>query len=318
MWHHFAFMAVSLAMFGTAVGAAAVFLAPRFFEARRAPFHMGVSCLLFAAASVGGFLIQTGVRFVPEVSWGSLDSLVFIYVIAAIPFIFSGVCMTLALTRFPARVGTLYAADLLGAGLGCLVLGMAIGVTDAVTTAFAVAWLGTVTSCCFLIRERRPKSLGLSCLACLGLGGLVVVIGIHAVDQDPLIRLQWVKGKSESLPLHEKWNSFSHVTVSGDPAAPSYLLRVGIEPGLPRQPDRAAAGADQRRRGRLLSRGLRRRPRQTRIPPVRYRLLRPLPAFPPPASWWSAREPGAMCSRRWLLASLPSPLWRSTAMSSTR
>ncbi|SVD12403.1 uncharacterized protein METZ01_LOCUS365257, partial [marine metagenome] len=27
------------------------------------------------------------VRFVPEVSWGSLDSLVFIYVIAAIPFI---------------------------------------------------------------------------------------------------------------------------------------------------------------------------------------------------------------------------------------
>ena len=125
MWHHFAFMAVSLAMFGTAVGAAAVFLAPRFFEARRAPFHMGVSCLLFAAASVGGFLIQTGVRFVPEVSWGSLDSLVFIYVIAAIPFIFSGVCMTLALTRFPARVGTLYAADLLGAGLGCLVLGMA-------------------------------------------------------------------------------------------------------------------------------------------------------------------------------------------------
>ncbi len=140
--------------------------------------------------------------------------------------------MTLALTRFPARVGTLYAADFLGAGLGCLVLGMAIGVTDAVTTAFAVAWLGTVVSCCFLIRERRPKSLGLSCLACLGLGGLVVVIGIHAVDQDPLIRLQWVKGKSESLPLHEKWNSFSRVTVSGDPAAPSYLHAWGLNPAF--------------------------------------------------------------------------------------
>ncbi|MFP6645194.1 MAG: hypothetical protein VCF24_16785 [Candidatus Latescibacterota bacterium] len=109
-------MAVSLAMFGTTAGAGAVFLAPRFFEAHRATFQMGVSSLLFAASTVGSVLILTGTRFVPEISWESLDSLTFIYVIAAIPFIFSGVCITLALTRFPARVGTLYAADLVGSG----------------------------------------------------------------------------------------------------------------------------------------------------------------------------------------------------------
>ena len=232
MWHHFAFMAVSLAMFGTAVGAGTVFLAPRFFGARRASFHMGASCLLFAAATVGCFLIQTGVRFVPEVSWASLDSLVFIYVIAAIPFLFSGVCITLALTRFPARVGALYAADLLGAGLGCVVLGVVIGVTDAVTTAFAVALIGAVASCCFLVRERRPKALGFACLACLGLGGFVVANGIRVLDQDPLIRLRWVKGERESPPLYEKWNSFSRITVTGDPTAPSLLHAWGLSPAF--------------------------------------------------------------------------------------
>ena len=44
MWHHFAFMAVSLAMFGTTAGAGAVFLAPRFFEAHRATFQMYRPC----------------------------------------------------------------------------------------------------------------------------------------------------------------------------------------------------------------------------------------------------------------------------------
>ena len=180
---------------------------------------MGASCLLFAAATVGCFLIRNGVRFVPEVSWGSLDSLLFIYVIAAIPFLFSGVCITLALTRFPARVGTLYAADLLGAGLGCLVLGVVIGVTDAVTTAFTVALFGTVASCCFLIRERRPKALGFACLACLGLGGFVMANGVRVLDQDPLIRLQWVKGRESHRPC----------TRSGTPS------RASPSPATPRR-----------------------------------------------------------------------------------
>lgn len=132
MWHHFAFMAVSLAMFGTTAGAGAVFLAPRYFEAHRATFQMGVSSLLFAASTVGSVLILTGTRFVPEISWESLDSLTFIYVIAA---------------------------DLVGTGLGCLVFAVAIGMTDAVTTAFAVAWLGVVASCFFLAREAAEIAL---------------------------------------------------------------------------------------------------------------------------------------------------------------
>lgn len=205
MWHHFAFMAISLAMFGTTMGAAAVFLAPRFFEARRATFHMGISALLFAGATVGSSLLQTRLRFVPKISWNALDSLTFIYV---------------------------------------------IGMTDWVSTAFAVALLGAIASVCFLVRERRPRSLGLSCLACFGLGGFVLA-NSHARQQEPLIRLQWVKRKSEQLPLYEKWNSFSRITVTGDTTAQSYLHTWGLSPAY-LAPGGSATRASQRRGRRFV------------------------------------------------------------------
>ena len=40
--------------------------------------------------------------------------------IISIPFVFSGIVVCLALTRFPDRVNRLYAADLVGAALGCV------------------------------------------------------------------------------------------------------------------------------------------------------------------------------------------------------
>ena len=63
----------------------------------------------------------------------------------------------------------------LGAAVGCLVLDIVIGMTDGITTAFAIAWLAVIASACFLAREKQPKALILSCLSCLGLGVFVVV-----------------------------------------------------------------------------------------------------------------------------------------------
>ena len=48
MSYHFAFMAISIAMFGMTVGALIVYLAPRYFAAQRAKSHLTLSTLLFA------------------------------------------------------------------------------------------------------------------------------------------------------------------------------------------------------------------------------------------------------------------------------
>jgi hypothetical protein len=56
-----------------------------------------------------------------------------------IPFTEGGVCITLLLTRLPYGGGWLYAADLVGAALGCLGLILALLVVDPVTATF---WIG--------------------------------------------------------------------------------------------------------------------------------------------------------------------------------
>src|SRR2546430_8671138 len=44
------------------------------------------------------------------------------YIVTSVPFTLGGICVSLALTRFPRQVSTLYAADLAGAAAGCLPL----------------------------------------------------------------------------------------------------------------------------------------------------------------------------------------------------
>src|SRR5262245_10241304 len=56
MWYHFAFVAISVAMFGMTVGALIVYLRPVRFPAERLSRQLGVSALLFALTVVGSFL----------------------------------------------------------------------------------------------------------------------------------------------------------------------------------------------------------------------------------------------------------------------
>ncbi|MBT4097133.1 MAG: hypothetical protein HOB49_07975 [Gemmatimonadetes bacterium] len=64
----------------------------------------------------------------------------------------------------------------------------------------------------------------------MGLGVFVVVSAYQVSNQEPLLRLQWVKGEAEAPPLYEKWNSFSRITVKGDSTKPSYLHSWGLSP----------------------------------------------------------------------------------------
>ena len=52
-----------------------------------------------------------------------------------------GIAVTLALTRFPGQVGRLYAADLVGAALGCILLLYTLEITDGPTAVVFVAAL---------------------------------------------------------------------------------------------------------------------------------------------------------------------------------
>ena len=122
MWYHFAFVAISVALFGMTVGALAVHLLPHRFPQAGVERQLWAFALLFAVAVAVCFAVQLAIPFTPRATVGGIASVVATCVVISIPFVFSGVVVCLALTRFPRRVNRLYAVDLIGAGLGCVLL----------------------------------------------------------------------------------------------------------------------------------------------------------------------------------------------------
>src|SRR4029077_9780277 len=111
MWYHFAFMAISLAMFGLAAGAVLV----EVLKKREPHATLANTGLLFALSSAICFTAQLYIPVDPE---SELAWTVLAFALIAIPFVFAGVVVCVALTRFPLHTGKLYAADLAGSAGG--------------------------------------------------------------------------------------------------------------------------------------------------------------------------------------------------------
>jgi hypothetical protein len=223
MYYHFAFVAISVTMFGMAVGAIAVYLRPRWFVSERVTRHLAIGSALFAITIVLSYLTHLAIPFVIEPSVVSVYALALTYAALSVPFVLSGIVVSLALTRFPQQVGPLYGADLTGAALGCLVVGPLLRLADAPTAVVATAAVASVAAVLFGA-ERAPTGF----TASRGLGrvyatlSLLLIVaatanGLAARRNAGWLRLMWVKGQHEGRPLVERWNSFSRIRVIGDP-----------------------------------------------------------------------------------------------------
>ncbi|MEX2147768.1 MAG: hypothetical protein WED01_12225 [Candidatus Rokuibacteriota bacterium] len=232
-WYHFAFVAISVAMFGMTVGALIVYLRPAWFPPARVTRGLGVSALLFGVAIVFSLLTQLSVPFAAGLSLLGVYTVVFTYVVVAVPFVFSGISVTLALTRFPRQVPTLYAVDLLGAATGCGLVILALDATDGPTTVIATAIIACAASACFLTPADGPRLRAAALMAVTLFAMFVAVNSLRITEQASLLRVEWVKGVRQPRPLFEKWNSFSQVTVNGDPTRPTPAQGWGMSSTYP-------------------------------------------------------------------------------------
>ena len=174
--------------------------------------------------------------FAPDLSLLGLYTVIFTYVVVAVPFVFSGICVTIALTRFPRQLPSLYGVDLLGAAAGCAIVIVALDITDGPTTVVGTALIACCAAGVFLtgtdgIRLRAGALITITLLAAFVAGN-----SLRIADQASLLRVQWVKGGHEPVPLFEKWNSFSRVTVFGDPTRPSMPKGWGLSEDLSVRP----------------------------------------------------------------------------------
>ena len=206
LYYHFAFMVVSVAMFGLTLGAVGIALRRRPVPAATLELCMGRLALWTGVLMVCAMAIQLAV---PLRSGGHSVSAAYLalsYGLAALPFIPAGAFVCLALTRFQ-PVGTLYAADLAGAGAGCALIPLLVGWLDgpgAVLAAGAIACLG---GWMLLFPSRRRWARVCLCLA-VGLTALGA-----ANQQTQWLRVRWRHDGPVATPLYESWNAFSRITV---------------------------------------------------------------------------------------------------------
>jgi hypothetical protein len=233
MSYHFAFMAISLAMFGMTVGAIWVYLRPDDSTPADLKFRMAISALLFGVSAVASVLVHSVLPVFRGTLLVALALITFTYVVISVPFVFSGVCVCLALTKYPRHVSKLYATDLAGAASGCVLLIYTLRITDGPTAVVFVAFLACLGSA-LVARGGSLKRLHLvSVVASSALAIFVAVNTILVQSQDSLLRLRWVKGEREGRPLYEKWNSFSRIAVAGDPNSARSPLTEGVSPTYP-------------------------------------------------------------------------------------
>lgn len=216
LWYHLAFVAVSIAMFGMTLGAVIVYLGARWFTPARAWLNLSVGSALFATSAVASVATHLRMASDPTLLSSALVDLSRAYLLIAIPFVFSGIVVSMALTQFPRQVGRLYAADLAGAAIGCVVLMSVldwVGGPMSVTVVAAIAGLASVVyalGSSHAVRWSRRAVLAAAVLVVLAGGGWRVM-----TDPNALV-LQYAKGARWATPLYEKWNSHSRVAVVGD------------------------------------------------------------------------------------------------------
>ncbi len=206
LWYHFAFMAISIAMFGMTVGALLVFLRPQWWPEARLGATMGLAAMLFAVSMAAAVFLHVYV-FLPNPY--SLP-LVWTFTSTAVPFIFSGIFVCLALTRFPARISQLYATDLCGAALGCLMVIAALIWLDGLGAVLACATLSAAAALPLLAGRERWLALGPVALFASLSAWSALHLAREEVAAFPIVYAKdLVQGEIE----YERWNSFSRIAV---------------------------------------------------------------------------------------------------------
>jgi hypothetical protein len=223
-WYHLSFFAVSLAMLGMAAGAVHVFLRPDRFAPQLAPRALARTTFLFALSIPLSHLFTLVIPFTPINGVTTMEVLpiAVFTVVLAVPFVLSGVLVTLALTRVGGPIGKVYAWDLVGAATGCLFVIVLLEQMNLSSTFFIAAAAAAVAAWCFHRGAGTPHA-GRSLILAVTLAS-VAVINAVGFEQFQIVypknRQLWLQS---SLNAIARWNSHSYVIVHRPGDSPAFM-----------------------------------------------------------------------------------------------
>jgi spermidine synthase len=201
-FYHFAFLAISLALFG--LGAGGIFsyvLASRWGNLYTKLGVLGLTDAVCVVGSLWFILSRSGDP--------GYATLALVYVASALPFFFSGAIVSLAISEAITRVNRAYFFDLAGAAAGCLLLIPFLNVFGAPNTVIAAGvFFGAGGAIWFHIAGNLRLRAAAVLVSLLMVILMVANGGFHFLD----VRV----AKRKALPEEKfsAWNSFSRVGVT--------------------------------------------------------------------------------------------------------
>ncbi len=203
LMYHFAFLVLSIALFGLGSGAIVHFVTD--FFRRRAEFYLGWIALL-AAASLPlclGVVLRMPVS--PYLwTWINVARLIGTICVCIVPFFFCGLFLSLLYTHRQELVSRLYSWDVMGAALGAICSLFLMYWIDALRVAWIAGCL-LLSTAILVTPQRRRASLFAA------VGGLLLVFALGWTGD--WLRLHYVKGQAEPALEFSRWNAFSRVSV---------------------------------------------------------------------------------------------------------
>ena len=206
MYYHFAFLAISIALFGLSASGVFAFLRRTALDRQRTDTLLASRAVAHAVCTIIALFVLVRLRVGLNYSPKNLGLMLTIYTLAALPFFSGGLVITLAISRLSSRINAIYAADLIGASAGCLVLIPLLDRIGAPGVVLSAAALAAVAAVLFAAPERRAR------FAAIGAAVMIVTLAGHAsgvAGFDVVV----TKGHQSDRVLFSKWNSFSRIGV---------------------------------------------------------------------------------------------------------
>jgi predicted membrane-bound spermidine synthase len=217
-WYHFGFLVISTALLAFGASGTVLTLWTRLREQLSLDHVLAALSLGFGIVTVASYWVLQHIPFHPFYLDGA--QLVFIplyFMVAGTPFFCSGLAIGLLLSRGGNCVDRLYAADLIGAGVGCALIALMMPAVGGAGSVVAAAGIGFIAASVFGW-ARAPK------LALTGLALAIASIPL-AIVADQMMPISVITEKKhpvqpDSAPIFTAWNAFSRVDVFDLPAVP--------------------------------------------------------------------------------------------------
>ncbi len=207
-YYHFAFLAISIALFG--LGAGGVFSYVVAGWRWRLYQKLGVLAFTNAVAIVLclSFLLSRNAELT---TW----EMMLAYFVAAVPFLLSGTIVSLVIADTIERVNRVYFFDLVGAAAGCAALVALLNWIGGPNTILVSATTFAVSSAIWFHLARSTRGR----VAAVTLG--LLLVGLITYNwKFPLIDVRYAKGQKIKDEEFVQWNSFSRIALKPEPGRP--------------------------------------------------------------------------------------------------